>query len=123
MSKSLLPELQDPEARIAVAEALLALFERWRLHEVNQAQLLGLKSVKGLKQKIVQAETETMERAGHLLAIDRALRQRTAGQVEREQNWIIIPNDYLSGLTPLSIMLEDGLKGIMSIRDMAESKH
>jgi myo-inositol catabolism protein IolC len=123
VNKTLLPELQDPEARIAVAEALLALFERWQLHEVNQAQLLGLNSVKGLKQKIVQAETETMERAGYLLAIDRALRQRTAAQAEREKNWIFTPNDYLSGLTPLSIMLEDGLQGIMSIRDMAESKH
>jgi len=122
MKKTLLPELEDPEARAAVAEALMALFARWQLHEVNQAQLLGLTSVLDLKQKIIQADDETMERAGHLLAIDRALQQRYVGQPERRDRWVFVANDYLNGLTPLSIMLEDGLQGIMSIRGMAESK-
>jgi len=123
MKKTLLPELQEPEARAAVAEALMGLFERWQLHEVNQAQLLGLTSVLDLKRKIIDANTETMERAGHLLAIDRALRQRFMAQPERRDRWIFTANDFLTGLTPISIMLEDGLKGIMSIRGMAESQH
>lgn len=123
MKKTLLPELQEPEARAAVAEALMALFGRWQLHEVNQAQLLGLSSVLDLRQKLIQADSETMERAGHLLAMDRALQQRFVTQPERSDRWIFTTNDFLGGLTPLSIMLENGIQGIISIRGIAESKH
>jgi hypothetical protein len=123
MKKTLLPQLQEPEARTAVAEALTALFERWQLHEVNQAQLLGLTSVLQLKQKIIQADSQTMERAGHLLGLDRALNKRYSMDPERGDRWIFTPNDYLNGFTPLSIMLENGLLGIASIRTVAESGH
>lgn len=123
MKKSLLPELHEPEARAAVAEVLKALFDRWQLHEVNQAQLLGLSSGIELKQKIIQANTETMERAGNLLAIDRALLKRFPNQPERHDRWVFTANDHLDGLTPLSIMLENGLRGILSIRALAELRH
>ena len=123
MKETLLPELQEPEARAAVAEALMALFERWQLHEVNQAQLLGLSSAVELKQKIIQADSDTMERVGYLLTIDRALLKRFPYQPEQRDLWIFATSDHLNGLTPLSIMLENGLQGIMSISDLAELKH
>ena len=123
MDKSLLPELQDPQAREAVAEALLALFARWQLHEVNQAQLLGLSSVVDFKQKILLANADTMTRAGYLLAIDRALLKHFPHQSAKRDRWVFSANEQLDGLTPLSIMLEKALPGLAVIKALAESGH
>jgi len=44
------PELTDPETRKALVEVILAQFERWQLHPVNQAALLGLKEMGALRE-------------------------------------------------------------------------
>lgn len=121
MTETLLPQLEDPEAREAVAEALMALFARWGLHEVNQAQLLGLTSVYELKRKIVAAGTNTMERAGYLLAVDRALLKLFPTQPGKRDRWIFTGNARLSGLTPLAVMLEKGVPGFILIKKLVES--
>lgn len=121
MKETLLPELTDPEARTAVAEALGALFQRWGIHEVNQAQLLALTSVMDLKGKILEANSVTMERAGHILAIDRALRKRYPYQSMQRDQWIFTTNEKLDHLTPLSVMLKKGLPGIKVIRELVET--
>ena len=122
MKKTLLPQLEDSEAREAVAEALIALFARWDLHEVNQAQLLDLSSMLDLKQKLLQADSNTMERAGYLLAIDRALLKRYPSEPEKRDKWVFTANDNLDGLTPLAVMLEKGVPGIEVIKVLAESR-
>ena len=121
MTETLLPQLEDPEAREAVAEALMALLVRWDLHEVNQAHLLGLSTVYDLKRKIVAARFETMERAGYLLAIDRALLQRFPSQPGMRDRWIFTGNARLDGLTPLAVMLEKGVPGMIVIKKLLES--
>jgi hypothetical protein len=121
MTDTLLPQLEDPEAREAVAEALMALFTRWGLHEVNQAQLLGLASVYELKRKIVTADSNTMERAGYLLAVDRALLKQFPLQSGKRDRWIFTGNARLGGLTPFAVMLEKGVPGIVLIKNLVES--
>ncbi|WP_455212427.1 hypothetical protein [Kaarinaea lacus] len=122
MNKTLLPQLEDPEAREAVAEAVMALFARWDLHEVNQAQLLSISSIIGFRKKILQADSNTMERAGYLLAIDRALLKRFPSQMEKRDRWVFTPNKNLDGLTPLSVMLDNGVPGMEVIKMLAESR-
>lgn len=121
MAETLLPQLEDPEARKAVAEALMVLFARWGLHEVNQAQLLDLPSVYELKRKIVDAGSDTMERAGYLLAVDRALLKQFPSQPGKRDRWIFSGNAQLGGLTPLAVMLEKGVPGIILIKKLVES--
>lgn len=122
MTDTLLPQLEDPEAREAVAEALMALFARWDLHEVNQAQLLGLSSVYELKRKMVEASSDTMERAGYLLAVDRALLKQFPAQPGKRDRWIFTRNAKLGGLTPLAVMLEQGVPGIILVKELVELK-
>ena len=74
MSETWLPYLQTAEARRAVAETLLVTFQRWGLDDVRQAELLGLPDIRPLQSGQPLPDTaETLERAGHLLAIDREL--------------------------------------------------
>ena len=122
MSDTLLPQLKEPDARDAVAEAVMALFARWGLHEVNQAQLLSLSSVSKFKHKIRQANTDTMVRLGNLLAIDRALFKRFPADSGRRDQWIFTANENLEGLTPLAVMLDKGLAGIEVVRGLAEAR-
>ena len=121
MQDTLLPQLEDPEARKAVAEAVLALFNRWNLHEVNQARLLGIPTVIELKRKIVDADTDTMERIGYLLAIDRALLKHYPLESRERDRWIFTANEHLHGLTPLSVMLEKGIAGLVVVKALIVS--
>ena len=121
-TKTLLPNITDPETRIAIAEALIALLQKWEVHEINQAALLDLSNTLQLStRKLVTASDSTMERAGHLLAIDRALLKRFPYQPESHKRWVHTPRSDLQNDTPLRVMLEDGLQGIQRVRELAES--
>jgi hypothetical protein len=99
----------------------LALLVRWGLHEVNQARLLGLSSLLECKRKIMAGDFATMERAGYLLAIDRALLKRFPGRAEKRDTWILVRQERLFGLSPLSIMLEKGVPGMTLVKEFVES--
>lgn len=122
MVETLLPQLEDPEAREAVADAVLALLARWGLHEINQSRLLGLSSVIEIKQKLLAGDSDTIKRAAYLLAIGRALLHRYPSQTQKQDGWIFMGNEHLGGLSPLSIMLKKGIPGIIVIKRLAESE-
>ena len=121
MQKTWLPEVRDEETRLALAVAILALFTSWQLHEVNQAALLGIRDVSSLRAGEPLPEDEAvLERAGHLLAIGRALRSAFPNQLSPRTHWISSPNDNLFGATPLQYMLAGDVETIRKIRALAE---
>ena len=121
MRETLLPQLQDPEARKAVSEVLIALFDRWQLHELNQAQLLGLDNISSLRRdKILPDTPAVLERVGHLLAIDRALLKQYPYRSGYRDRWVTIPSDSFNGESPLQIMLTRGIEGIREIQEHLE---
>ena len=122
MPDTLLPQLEESEAREAVAEAVMAIFSRWGLHEVNQARLLGLSNVLKIREKFREADQDILERAGYLLAIDRGLLKRYPLEPSKRDRWVFTANDNLDGLTPLAVMLEKGTRGIAVIKALVESR-
>lgn len=120
--ETLVPELREPEARQALAEVILAQFERWDLHEINQSVLLGLAEITELRQgKPLPDDPIVLERVGHLLAIDRALSKLFPYQPNSRDRWISSPQPRLGGRAPLELMLVGGLQAIKEVRAMVES--
>ena len=121
MQKTWLPEVKDTETRRALTVAVLALFASWQLHEVNQAELLGMRDISGLRTgEPLPADAEVLERAGHLLAIGRSLRKAYPNQLSKRTHWISSPHEKLFGATPLQYMLAGDVETIRQIRAVAE---
>lgn len=122
MTETLLPQLEEAEARESVLEAVFALFDRWELHELNQARLLGVSQIADLKQNKWPANSaDVLRNIGHLLAIDRALMKYFPYEPTSRDLWILVPKKEFADETPLAIMLEDSLAGILKVRELAES--
>jgi len=120
-AETLLTQLESRESRQAMAEVVLALFERWELHAVNQAELLGCATVKPImQQKILPQDAGMLQRVGHLLAIGRALKALYPYAPAERDQWVRRAHEKLGGNTPLEVMLSDGLSGIRRVRDLVE---
>lgn len=121
MPETWLNELQDPVARQVVIDAVRALFKRWQLHPVNQAELLGLVDMSDLDlARLPTDESLAFVRIGHLLAIDRALFKRFPYQATTRDRWVWQAQQQLHGQTPMAYMLQEGIEGIKRVRHFLE---
>lgn len=120
MAETYLSGMHTEEGRRAIAEALLAMFRKWELEKSDQAKLLGMDELESLWQgAALPNETSVLERAGLLLAIDRALQKQFAEQPLMQERWVSFPNIWLKGRKPLEIMLK-GMEGIREVHDLFE---
>lgn len=118
MAETYLSGLHSVEARRALAEVLLVLFRHWGIHELNQAELLGMEEVKSLWEgAALPNRMNVLERAGMLLAIDRMLREQFAEDLLMRDKWVEFPNVALGGSSPLQRML-DGIEGIREVYEL-----
>ncbi|NIP71839.1 MAG: DUF2384 domain-containing protein [Gammaproteobacteria bacterium] len=120
MPETLVHQLKDPAARKALAEALHALFDEWALPQEDRTELLAWPGL-GPEAPLPQ-DAGVLERAGHLLAIGRALRRAYPYQPHRRGGWVSLPEPALGGASPLQLMLAEGLKGICRVRELIESE-
>ncbi|SCZ64083.1 antitoxin Xre/MbcA/ParS toxin-binding domain-containing protein [Thiohalomonas denitrificans] len=121
MVKTFLPELQSEESRRAVAEASVALLDRWGLDEGQEKLLLGIDAVGPYREgEPLPEKPDVLARAGQLLAIDRALKRRYADDPMMRDHWVKFPNPALGNFTPLLVML-GGREGLERVRAAAES--
>ncbi len=121
MTRTLLPEVHNPDTRQALAEAVLGVLGGWGVHPAKQAELLGLADTAPLSQgQPLPDEPGVLERAGHLLAIERALKRRHPDDPAARQAWLMLPAAALDGQPPLRVML-DGMDGIKRVRSLLEA--
>jgi hypothetical protein len=121
MTRTLLPELHSPATRQALAEAILSVLDGWGIHPAKQAELLGMTDVASLKQgQALPDDPGVLERAGHLLAIERALKQLYPDDPASRHASLMLPLAELGGQPPLLVML-GGVDGIKQVRALLES--
>jgi hypothetical protein len=120
---TLVPELKGAETRQALAEVIIALLNRWELHIDNQGELLGITDMgRILQERQLPDDVELLQRMGHLLAIERALKNLYPYAPTDRDRWVWKPNEYFTGKSPLQIMLEEGVSGIRRVRKGIESE-
>lgn len=123
MPETRLTEVRDPETRRALGEALVARLDEWGLHEVNQAALVGVRDIAALRRGApLPTDPEVLERAGHLLAIGRALYRAYPYQPRHRARWVSASHGRLHGSSPLQYMLAAGVNGIRRVRTLAEAE-
>ena len=124
VKKTRLPEMHDPEGRKALSEVVMALFERWRVGEEDQLVMLGLSGrsdLEAYKQGApFKANPDLLERIGHLLAIDRALKQAYPAIPEFRNQWIKIRDVGLDQQSPLEVIRCQGMEGLRKVRHHLE---
>lgn len=114
--------LESRPARVALARQVMKLFELWALSTVDQAALLGLSpdSRSALsryrKGDPLAGNRDMLERAGHLLAIHKALRILFPHNRDLVYRWVGAPNRRFGGRSPLDVMREQGYLGIVAVR-------
>lgn len=118
MPRTLLPEIETPEARLALAEAAFGVLGGWGVAPAQQAALLKLAAPLAPGAPL-PADPVVLECAGHLLGIERALKRRHPDDPAARHAWLMLPAPELDGRSPLRVML-DGVAGFARVRAQLE---
>jgi hypothetical protein len=110
------------DERSRLAKMVTRLFEHWQLDTTAQAELLGLSG--GSRTAVSRYRRGTplpenrdlLDRVGNLFGIHKSLRLLYPGNPELVYRWPTLRNATLDNYTPLEIMVEQGLPGIVAIR-------
>jgi hypothetical protein len=113
----------DESARLRMANEVMDLFEQWHVSLDDQHTLLGLPDsikkrhmYKFAEDKPLPEDTGVMERAEHLLGIADALRTYFPNSRHARSRFIRTHSKKFSRRTPLQIMVDDGVSGLIRIR-------
>ncbi len=105
-------------------ENIIALFDKWKLSNPQQQELLGeISSAQLDKFKKGTAHIsgrDTIERVGNLLGIHKSLRILFPHNLEVVYQWVKARNKKLHNLSPLDVMLEYGYTGIAQVRRLTD---
>ncbi len=110
------------EERLLLARMMLELLEGWGVPPRHRLALLGLegmpvRALRRLGESVpLPEDPEVMERVGHLLGIADALRTMHPRNAHMGGRWLNRPNRRFQQRTPLAVMVEDGLAGLIAVR-------
>ncbi|WP_428312041.1 antitoxin Xre-like helix-turn-helix domain-containing protein [Hydrocarboniphaga sp.] len=112
----------DKDERSRLARMVTRLFEHWGVDTSAQAELLGLSggsrtAVSRYRRGTPLPESrDLIDRVGNLFGIHKSLRLLYPHNPELVYGWPSLRNATLDNYTPLEIMVEQGLPGIVAIR-------
>ncbi len=109
--------------RVALARLIVSLLDSWEVAPEDQISLLALPSgttsatLRGYYENTPLPDApEINERVEHLIGIADALRTSWPHNAHMGAIWMNRRNGRFDNRTPLSVMLEDGLRGFFTIR-------
>ncbi len=111
------------DERAAQARMVISLFDHWGIGEREKITLLGLPaetklcSLQGFCHgKALPGDDEVLIRVEHILGISQALSLANPLNERAAVMWLHRRNHRLNGRTPLAIMIDEGLDGIIRVR-------
>jgi hypothetical protein len=111
------------EQRIELTRGVMAILDHWAVPAAAQIRLLALpdatkpRSLHRYHQDTpLPDEPEIMERIEHLIGIADALRTSYPRNASMDAQWLNTVNARFDNRTPLEVMVEDGLDGVVAVR-------
>lgn len=115
-------DLNNEDNRKKLAKILMKLFDLWQIDTETQLDLLGLSSSsRALLSKYRQgnnalsAGRDTLDRAGWLLAIHKALRLLYPQNPDIRYGWVKRHNQAFNNQIPLDVMKQEGIIGLAKV--------
>ncbi len=117
-----MPGSLSPEEQLQLARAIFRILDAWQVPKDMQPALLGLDPA--LENRILKRcrlggplpdRPEVYARAALLLKIDNALHKLFPRSDLAASLWVTTPRVKLGGITPLEVMLQQGIDGLKSI--------
>ena len=114
--------LSPDEQQIQLTRAIFRILDAWQVPEDMQPALLGLDPA--LENRLLKRcrlggplpdRPEVYARAALLLQIDNALHKLFPRSELAAGLWVTTPRVKLGGITPLEVMLKQGIEGLKSI--------
>ena len=111
------------ENNIKLASATISILDSWGVSNADKIKLLALPA--GTKPRAIQRYQQGLpfpddkmvqERVGHLQGIAQALQLAYPRNAQGGELWLNRPCKKLNSRIPITIMLEDGMRGIIAIR-------
>jgi len=108
--------------RGALAKVVMTLFDHWKLMEEDQALLMGLAPANRAaltryrEGEPIGTSRDQYERVGHLLAIHKNLHSLFPKNRDLAYRWISTRNKAFDKLTPIEVIKEWGLTGLLRVR-------
>ncbi len=119
--ETILVDIHSTESRKKLALMIVRLFKLWELPTQDQLNLLGLSSSsramlsKYSKGEPLSSSRDMLDRVGWLLGIHKALRLLFPHNPELRSSWVKRKNKAFDNLTPLEVMLDEGLIGLAKV--------
>ena len=113
----------DEPSRLRLANEIMDLFDHWQVTMDDQISLLGLADTvrkrhlhKFREDLPLPDDGKVMERAEHLMGIADALRTYFPNSPQARSRWMRTTSKKFPNITPIQIMLRDGVSGLIRIR-------
>ena len=106
----------------ALAKMLMNLFKKWDVRNDNQFDLLGLPRcnrsalTRYRLMRSIASTRDTLERAGHLLAIHKSLRMLFPRNRNLAYRWMNTRNKAFNNRSPVQAIGDMGFAGLLMVR-------
>jgi hypothetical protein len=115
--------MPNDDARMALTQGIVSLLDHWGASAEGQVLILALPvgTRPGAMRHFRKStpfpdDYRVLERIEHLLGIADALRTAHPRNANMDAIWMNRPNRLFDQRTPLTVMIEDGLDGVVAVR-------